>query len=361
MKAYLIAGEASGDLHGGNLARALKAQSPNLHLRGWGGDHMSDAGVEVTKHYRELAFMGFVEVLMNIRTIARNFKTCKADIEAFDPDVLILIDYPGFNLRMAKWAKEKDIKVVYYISPQLWAWKAGRIKQIQAFVDQMLVILPFEKQWYGERGVEVDFVGHPLLDAIEADQAPALSGLGDKPVIALLPGSRKQEIERMLPVMLGVAERFPDYQFVVAGAPSKTEADYPQLKGSNVKLVFGQTYGLFKSATAGLVTSGTATLEAALHGLPEAVLYKGSPISYAIAKRLVKIKYISLVNLIMDREVVRELIQHECNVDTASQALEEILPGGRRHAQMEQDLQQLHQQLGGPGASARAAQLILEG
>lgn len=361
MKVYLIAGEASGDLHGGNLARAMLKRQPQAQLRGWGGDHMTDAGVHISKHYRELAFMGFIEVVMNLRTIARNFKACKADILAFQPDVLVLIDYPGFNLRMAKWAHEQGIRVVYYISPQLWAWKAGRIKQVRAFVDQMLVILPFEKDWYNKRGVEVDFVGHPLLDAIDPNApAPNLGiELDGRPIIAMLPGSRKQEIDRMLPVMLGAAERFPAYQFVVAGAPSKTVDDYV-FDGQQVPVVFGKTYDLFRVATAGWVTSGTATLEAALHQMPQVVLYKGSPLSYAIARRLVKVKYISLVNLIMDREVVRELIQHDCTVERAASALQEILPEGNRKKALEKDMLELRKRLGGPGASDRAAELILD-
>lgn len=365
MKLYIIAGEASGDLHGSNLVKALKKKRPDLELQGWGGDLMQSEGVRVTKHYRELAFMGFVEVLMNIRTILRNFKVCKADIEAFAPDAIVLIDYPGFNLRMAKWASERGIRVIYYISPQVWAWKQNRVKDIRAYTDRMLVILPFEKDWFATKEVQVDFVGHPLLDVVSSTshEGPSFverNQLGDNPIIALLPGSRKQEIKRMLPVMLEAASTYPGYVPVIAGAPSQELSFYRSIAGDHVKVVQNDTYGLLSNARAGLITSGTATLEAALHRLPEVVLYKGSAISYAIARRLVKVKFISLVNLIMDREVVQELIQGECNPSTASQALGMLLEDSPARDTMLKDFDILKQKLGGPGASERAADCIVE-
>lgn len=356
MKIYVIAGEASGDLHAGNLAKELLAQQPHAQLRGWGGDHMSDAGVEVVKHYRELAFMGFAEVIANLGTILSNFKSCKADISEYAPDLLVLVDYPGFNLRMAKWAKAQGIRVVYYISPQVWAWKASRVEKIKKYVDQMLVILPFEKPWFQERNMEVTFVGHPLLDVHTPDQ-----GKRQDQLLLLVPGSRSQEIERMLPIMLEATAGFQGYRRVIAGAPSQDKEVYSRIAGEAVEVVFGQTRELMQQATAGLVTSGTATLEAALSGLPEVVMYKGSPLSYAIAKRLVKIKYISLVNLIMDQEVVTELIQADCNAAKAKRSLERLLPGEPDRGSMLNHYQSLREALGGSGASKRAASEILKG
>jgi lipid-A-disaccharide synthase len=319
MKLYIIAGEASGDLHGSNLIKALRAQEPNLNVRCWGGDMMQQQGGEVVKHYRDLAFMGFIEVVMNLRTIARNLKFCKEDILQYKPDAIVLIDYPGFNLRIAEWAKEHGIKVFYYISPQIWAWKQNRVHKIKKCVDRMFVVLPFEKDFYKKFDYDVSFVGHPLLDVIsetnrDFEKFVSENHLPNKPIIALLPGSRKQEIATMLPIMLSVKNEFPNHQFVVAGAPGQAPEFYtPMLHNSDAKLIFGKTYGLLQHAQAGLVTSGTATLEAGLFQLPQVVCYKGSAISYHIAKRLIKIKYISLVNLILDRPAVLELIQHELN------------------------------------------------
>ncbi|MEN9400748.1 MAG: hypothetical protein RL632_1851 [Bacteroidota bacterium] len=366
-KIYMIAGEASGDLHGSNVIRQLFEEDPNLNIRCWGGDLMKQEGGEVVKHIRDLAFMGFQEVLMNLRTILRNMKECKADIEAFKPDALFLIDYPGFNLRIAEWAKEKGIPVYYYVSPQVWAWKQSRVYKIRKVVDHMFVILPFEKAFYEKFDYTVDFVGHPLLDAIHRyeEEKTAVdflerNQLTAKPIVAILPGSRRQEIAKKLPIMLAAVEHLSDYQIVVAGAPSMDESYYAEFLPTNTKIVFGQTYDLLANSIAAVVTSGTATLETALFNVPEVVCYKSSPVSYHIAKRLVKIKYISLVNLIMDREVVKELIQGACTAEQIRAELNKILPGGASRSQMEKDFNDLRQLLGGGGASKKVAQSLLK-
>ena len=365
---YVIAGEASGDLHGGNLiAELFRIASGNgqpttdnrqLSIRAWGGDRMSAAGADVVKHYRELAFMGFTQVIMNLRTILRNIQRCKEDIAAFKPDAIVLIDYPGFNLRIADWAKAQGIQVFYYISPQLWAWKENRIAIVKRAVDRMFCILPFEKDWYAQRGVTVDFVGHPLLDELAKHRSlPTVEGRGG--IIALLPGSRTQEITRMLPVMLDAAKHFPNERFVVAAAPSVPEAFYRQLIGdARVELVTGKTYDLLRQAKAAVVTSGTATLETALFGVPEVVCYSGSAINVWLARRLVKVKFISLVNLIMDREVVRELVQQDMNAEAIRQELGRLMNDGAYRDRMINDLYTLREKLGGPGASARTAHLL---
>jgi len=335
------------------------AVGEKLEIRAWGGDRMAAAGAEVVKHYRELAFMGFTQVIMNLRTILHNIDTCKQDIETFNPDALILIDYPGFNLRIAEWAHAKGIPVHYYISPQVWAWKKGRVHTIKKVVDRMYVILPFEKEWYVRYGMQVDFVGHPLLDAIEQEGKTRLVPLpGDdgRPVVALLPGSRRQEIARVLPLMARVAKRFPQERFVLAAAPSVPDEAYTEhLDGSSITVVKGRTYDVLRHARAALVTSGTATLETALFGIPEVVCYSGSALNVWIAKRLVDIKFISLVNLIMEREVVRELIQDDLTVETMSAELERLLAEGPYRSAMLADLTALQQKLGGPGASAAVA------
>ena len=366
-KIYMIAGEASGDLHGSNVIRQLFEEDPTLMIRCWGGDLMKKEGGDVVKHIRDLAFMGFQEVLMNLRTILRNMNACKADIEAFQPDALFLIDYPGFNLRIAEWAKEKGIPVYYYVSPQVWAWKQSRVYKIRKVVDHMCVILPFEKAFYEKFDYDVDFVGHPLLDAIhryeEEKSAVDFVGrneLSSKPIVAVLPGSRRQEIAKKLPVMLAAVKHLTEYQIVVAGAPSMDESYYADFLLPNTKIVFGQTYDLLANSVAAVVTSGTATLETALFNVPEVVCYKSSPVSYQIAKRLVKIKYISLVNLIMDREVVKELIQGACTAEQIRVELNKILPGGESRSQMEKDFSELKQLLGGGGASKKVAQSLLK-
>lgn len=367
MKYYIIAGEASGDLHGSNLMKALKQKDPEADFRFWGGDLMQDVGGTLVKHYKELAFMGFVEVIFNLRTIFKNIKLCKEDISAFNPDVIICIDYPGFNFRIAKWAKEKGYKTHYYISPQLWAWKENRIKKVKRDVDQMYVILPFEKSFYEDKhNYPVHFVGHPLLDAIKEFRKPyfdkfsAEHHLSDKPIIALLPGSRKQEISKMLEVMLTVVDDFPDYQFVIAGAPGQDATFYQQfLKKKQVSFIQNKTYQLLSLSTAALVTSGTATLETALFNVPEVVCYKGNYISYLIAKQIITLKFISLVNLIMDREVVKELIQNEFNAKQLKVELQKILEENHRK-KIFADYTELKHQLGDSGASQKTAELILK-
>lgn len=365
MKYYIIAGEASGDLHGSNLMKALKQKDLNAEFRFWGGDLMAKQGGTLVKHYRDLAFMGFLEVAMNLRTILNNIKFCKEDIQNNKPDVLILVDYPGFNLRIAKFAKEQGIKVVYYISPQLWAWKEGRVEIIRKYVDEMMVILPFEKDFYSKHGVYSHFVGHPLLDAISTleeintEDFKIQNGLNEKEIIALLPGSRKQEVEKMLQIMLSVRPYFKEYQFVIAGAPSLPKEFYEKYVDDNVHFVSNKTYDLLRCSKAALVTSGTATLETALLNIPEVVCYRGSKVSYAIAKRLVKnIKYISLVNLIMDREVVKELIQNDLNTNNLVEELKKILATEKRF-EVFRDYELLREKLGGKGASENAADVIL--
>lgn len=361
---YIIAGEASGDLHGGNLVReilALAAESghPPPVVRSWGGDRMAQAGAEVVKHIRELAFMGFTQVLLNLPTILRNIKTCKADIEAFLPDALVLIDYPGFNMRIAEWAHARGIPVHWYISPQVWAWKAGRVRTLERVVDRMYVILPFEKEWFAQRGMEVEFVGHPLLDAIQQEAAAPpvpLPGPDQRPLVALLPGSRRQEITRMLPLMAKAAQAFPDHRFVVAAAPSVPDALYDEVLGaSGLEVVRGVTYDVLRQARAALVTSGTATLETALFGVPQVVCYKGGTLNVWLARRLVNVPFISLVNLVMGREVVRELVQDDLSEAALVAELGELLrEGPKRHQQMA-DLVLLKGMLGGPGASRKVA------
>lgn len=365
MKYYLIAGEASGDLHASNLMKALKEKDPDAQFRYWGGDLMQQQGGTLVKHYRDLAFMGFIEVLFNLRTILKNLSFCKEDIEEFQPDALIFIDYPGFNLRIAKWAKQKAYKTHFYISPQIWAWKENRIHDIKRDIDEMYVILPFEKEFYEEKhNYPVHFVGHPLIDAISKRKMPDQKafkkehGLEDKPIIALLPGSRKQEISKMLQVMLSITTDFPDYQFVIAGAPSQDPEFYKQfIKKKNVSLVMNKTYDVLSLSHAALVTSGTATLETALFKVPEVVCYKGSFVSYHIAKQIIKLDYISLVNLIMGREVVKELIQNEFNKKNLRSELGRILNDTRRKKIFE-DYYLLEQKLGSTGASTKTAELI---
>lgn len=381
MKYYIIAGEASGDLHGSNLIKELKLLDAAADIRCWGGDKMQAAGATLVKHYRDLAFMGFVEVLKNLRTIFKNLAFCKKDITDYQPDVLVLVDYPGFNLRIAKWAKEQGFKIVYYISPQVWAWKENRVKMMKQCIDKMLVILPFEKDYYQNKwNWAVEYVGHPLVQVIDTFKATHQeksnisissssldSGIQHSDVrhstIALLPGSRKQEILKKLPVMLEVSKRFPAYHFVVAKAPGVDESFYDTLLKpySNVSYVSNQTYALLLQSKAALVTSGTATLETALFGVPEVICYKGSPISYQIAKRLISIKYIGLVNLIMDKEVVKELIQGDLTPDKLAHELNLLLHDANKQTQITQDYAALKALLSQEGnASAKAAAIVWE-
>ena len=367
MKYYIIAGEASGDLHASNLMKALRKEDKQAQFRFWGGDLMAAVGGEPVKHYRDLAFMGFLEVVMNLRTITKNLAFCKKDILNYQPDVIIYIDYPGFNLRIAEWAKKKGFKNHFYISPQIWAWKEGRIKAIKRDIDEMYVILPFEKDFYEKKhDFKVHFVGHPLIDAISdrkqvfPDTFRKKHGLDEREIIALLPGSRKQEIQKMLEVMLSIIDDFPQYQFVIAGAPSQDESFYaPYLHNKQVHLVMNKTYDILSLATAALVTSGTATLETALFKVPEVVCYKGGRISYEIAKRVIKLDYISLVNLIMNKEVVKELIQNDFNTKRVKSELNRILEGYER-ARLFIDYWDLEKKLGGRGASKKTAQLIVK-
>ena len=367
MKYYIIAGEASGDLHGSNLIKALLKNDGEAEVRCFGGDMMAKAGASLAKHYKEMAFMGFFEVIKNLPKIFQNIKFCKSDIMAFGPDVIIFIDFSGFNLRIAKWAKQQGFNTNYYISPQVWASRKGRVNQIKRDIDKMYVILPFEQEFYAENGYEVEFVGHPLLDAIENTNLPEGSDFKssnklhpEKPIIALLPGSRRQEVQKMLTVMLSVQDHFSNYQFVIAGAPS-LESDFyePFIKNSKVGYVSGQTYALLKNAHAALVTSGTATLETALFKVPQVVCYKGNWISYQIAKRIITLDYISLVNLIMRKEVVKELIQGELSTKNLTEELSKILRVTKRD-EILSDYDLLEKKLGGQGASERAAQLIIQ-
>ena len=374
MKYYIIAGEASGDLHGSNLIKEIKKKDTGADIRCWGGDKMEAAGATLVKHYKELAFMGFLEVIKNLGTILKNIKFCKADILKYQPTALILIDYPGFNLRIAKWAKEKGIKVIYYISPQVWAWKENRVKLIKKCVDKMLVILPFEKEFYATWNYEVEYVGHPLVEVVEqfavsigqsensnetgTDRQLPAANCG---FIALLPGSRQQEILKKLPIMLEVAKHFPDYQFVVAKAPGLDESFYASLLApyKNVSSVVNKTYELLVQSKAALVTSGTATLETALFAVPQVICYKGSAFSYQIAKRLIKIKFIGLVNLIMDKEVVKELIQDELTVENLKHELVLLLTNEAKQQQLKEDYAALKNLLSKGGhASANAAESI---
>lgn len=369
MKYYIIAGEASGDLHGSNLIREIKKLDNIADIRCWGGDLMQREGATLVKHYRDLAFMGFVEVIRNLGTIMKNLRFCKDDVRQFQPDVLILIDYPGFNLRIAEWAKKKGIKVVYYISPQIWAWKESRVKQIRKYVDKMLVILPFEKDFYKKWSYDVEYVGHPLADVVDTaesamDPLPGaiLSPLNEHKIIALLPGSRAQEVAKKLPVMLEVSRHFPDYRFIIAKAPSLGDSFYePYMEPyKNVRSIRNKTYQLLLQAKAALVTSGTATLETALFGVPQVVCYKGSTISYQIAKRLIRVKYISLVNLIMDKEVVKELIQDEMNAENVRTELSKILKDQPTINRMKNDYATLKKLLSEGGhASEKAAKSIV--
>ncbi|MBP6089865.1 MAG: lipid-A-disaccharide synthase [Crocinitomicaceae bacterium] len=368
LKLYIIAGEASGDLHGSNLMKHLKAENSEIEFRFWGGDKMKQQGGTLVKHISDLAFMGFLEVIKNLKTILNNIRFCKKDIETFKPDVLILIDYPGFNLRIAEWAKENGIKVYYYISPQVWAWKQSRVHKIKKCVDELFVILPFEKDFYKKFAIDVHYLGHPLLDAVADFRSTIVdkkliyseNNLSNKPIIALLPGSRSQEVSVKLPIMLEAVRSFDSYQIIIAGAPSLSPEFYQQFIKESDKIIFGKTYDILEIAEAAVVTSGTATLETALFHVPQVVCYKSSELSYQIAKRLIKIKFISLVNLILNREVVKELIQQDCNPTKIQAELEKIIKGGANREKIENDYKELQQLLGSEGASKKIAHKLLK-
>lgn len=366
MKYYIIGGEASGDLHGSNLIKHLHLQDAEATITCWGGNLMQEAGANLVKHYKELAFMGFIEVVKNLPTILSNLKKCKQDIEAFNPDVLVLIDYPGFNLRIAKWAKQQGFKVVYYISPQVWAWKENRVHSMKKCIDRLICILPFEKAYYEKKwNWNVDYVGHPLIDVIEnfkAAEPNNTSSISSKKTIAILPGSRKQEIAKKLPIMLKVSQLLPNYQFVIAQAPGQDDEFYqPFLQPYKNVSITNKTYSLLQQAQAALVTSGTATLETALFNVPEAVCYKASPISYAIGKRLIKIKFIALVNLIMDKLVVKEFIQQELTPENLANELDGLLNNVNYRNRVLEDYTLLYQKLQtGASASQKAAEIVVE-
>lgn len=365
MNYHLIAGEASGDLHGSNLMKALKQHDSEAQFQYFGGDLMRAEGGNLKMHYSEMAFMGFIEVIANLGTVLKNIKFAKMDISANKPDVLILIDFPGFNLKIADFAKKQGIPVFYYISPKVWAWNQKRVLKIKKIVDHMFCILPFEVDFYRSWGMEVDYVGNPILDAIKSNspdtQFRITHRLDERPLIALLPGSRRQELDKVLPEMLKTVDRFPDRQFAIAGAPSFSEKDYQQyLGGKKIPIIFNATYNLLLNSEAAVVTSGTATLETALLKIPQAVVYKGNRISISIARLLVNIKYISLVNLVMDATVVKELIQEDCSGEKIGDELDLILNNQNYRARMMQNYDQLAERMGAPGASLRAAELMIK-
>lgn len=367
MKYYIIAGEASGDLHASKLMRGIKARDPQAEFRCWGGELMETAGGKVVKHYKELAFMGFQEVILNIRTISHNLDFCKNDITDWKPDAIILVDYPGFNMRIAKFAKTAGYKVFYYISPQVWAWKKHRIHKLHRNTDLAFVVLPFEKDFHAKYGYHVEYTGHPMPDSMDLDARideaafRKANDLGEKPIIALVPGSRKQELQRILPFMLQIINRLPDYQFVITGVSTLSKKFYAKLtKSYDVKIVYGQTHDLLRVSRAAAVKSGTVTLETAMLGVPQVVCYRFSFLSALVAWMVVHVKFISLVNLILDRKAVTELIQYKFTADTLYRELAPLLPDGPERTRMLNDYQELLTLVGPPGASDRAAALIIE-
>ncbi len=371
MKYYLIAGEASGDLHGSNLMKGLLKNDPAAGFRFWGGDKMAAAGggKNLAKHYKKTSFFGVTEVIKNLGTVLSQLRECKEDVAKFSPDVLILIDYPGFNFKMAKFAHKRGLKVFYYISPKVWAWKESRVKRIKKYVDRLFIIFPFEIEYFRKKGVEAIYEGNPLVDSIEEklshippkEQFLHENGLDGRPLVALLAGSRASEIKNNLPFMVELSKLFPDHQFVVGGVSWLDRSQYDSyLEGTSVRHVCDKTYELLKYSEAAVVTSGTATLEAALIGTPEIVCYKSDPFSVLFGRMVIKVRFISLVNLIMDREVVRELIQSDMSMEKASKELENILPGGSKRTGMLSDFEELRRIVGGPGASERFAAKMVE-
>ena len=372
MKYYIIAGEPSGDLHGSNLMKELKVQDQEANFRFWGGDLMAAHGGEQVKHYRDTAFMGFFEVITHLGTIRKNFKFCETDIGKWSPDVVILIDYPGFNLRIAEFAKKRGFKVFYYISPKLWAWNTKRVKKVKTYVDHMYTILPFETDFYKKYNVEVDYCGNPVLDAVHSrdhkdedwETFRNRNNLPDKPMIGILAGSRKQELNWILDDMLSMVDLFPNHQFVIAGAPSFTIADYqPYLKNRDVKILFGQTYEILQQAKTAMVTSGTATLEAGLLKCPQVVCYRmwgGGFTTWMRYNFIMKVPYISLVNLILNREAVQELFQNKLTVESLENELKKLLTDTEYQLTMMSDYDELIELMGKPGASKKAAQLMVK-
>lgn len=350
---YIISGESSGDIHGGNLIKELKLQDPELSIYCWGGERMQSAGGILQKHYKELAFMGFVEVIKNIRTILKNFKEIKADILSKKPELVVLIDYPGFNLRLAKWLKKQKIKVVYYIAPQAWAWKEGRVKELKKYTDELLVILPFEEPFFKKHDVKATFIGHPLLQEINP------TNIEKEKRIALLPGSRKQEVSNILPIMLQMRALYPEYIFQIAGMSHLGEKFYKEIIGDTpCEIIWNNASKAIEGASIALVSSGTATLETALLNTPQIVCYKSSQINYEIGKRLIKVPYISLVNLIMGEEVVKELIQKNLNATLLKKEMDRCLDENYRNIMMEK-YAHLHKKLGTQNASKLASDIIL--
>ncbi|MFP4556636.1 MAG: lipid-A-disaccharide synthase [Bacteroidales bacterium] len=365
MKYYLIAGEASGDLHASNLMKGIRQYDSDAEFRFFGGDLMAMIGGEPVKHYKKMAFMGFWEVVKNLKQISKNLKHCKNDIIEYNPDAVILVDYPGFNLRIAKFAKQAGFKVFYYIAPKVWAWRESRVKLLKKYVDHLMVIFPFEVEFFKKHGIDVIFEGNPLIDALKQEEKEQKdfrkdNQLSEKPIIALLAGSRKQEISYNLPIMTSLSKHFEDYQYVIAGAPSLSASIYePYIENTNIKIVYNQTHDLLRNSTLATVTSGTATLEAALLNIPEVVCYKGSTISMLIAWAVIKIKFISLVNLIMKREVVKELIQYKLNRSSLLQEVRSLLPGEPKREVMLNDFKELKRALGTEGASVRFAESVV--
>jgi lipid-A-disaccharide synthase len=364
MRYFIIAGEASGDLHGANLIRAIKKDDPTAQFNFWGGDKMKAETEGMLVHYRDVTIMGFVEVLMNLRTILKNMTLCKAQILAFKPDVVVMIDYPGFNLRIAEFCKKNQLKTVYYISPKVWAWKENRAKKLEKFVDELLLIFPFEVPYFKKWKVKTTYVGNPLLDEVDAFKPNVNFHLDNKldnrPIIALLPGSRKQEVTKMLPIMLEATKKYTDFQLVIAGAPGLDRQFYEPYLNERLSIVFGQTYDLLKNATTAVVCSGTATLETALFNIPQVCGYAGNPISYLIIKMLANLEYISLVNLCLQRTCITELIQNDVTPEKLQHEMELIMPGGANREKMLADYKELQSLLGGKGASERAAKVITQ-
>ncbi len=366
MKYYIIAGEASGDLHASNLMKELKKKDTQAIFRYLGGDLMQEQGGELVKHYNETAYMGFLDVFMHLRSILKNIKLIKQDVLNYKPDVLILVDYPGFNLRIAEYAYHAGIRVFYYISPKIWAWKQSRVFKIKQFVDKLFIIFPFEKDFYKKFDYDVEYVGNPIMDAIETedkdiDKFRRKYELSERRIIALLPGSRKQEIKHNFPVMLKVAAQFPELQFIVAGASSLEKSFIEKyITQKNVKLLYNKTHEILIHSDAALVTSGTATLETAILNIPEAVCYRGDAVSYQIAKRLIKVDFISLVNLVMQKEVIKEYVQNNMTVENLSKELNLLLNNDLYKNTMLANYAQMRERLGGKGASERTAEIMVK-